>query len=293
MEQGIHRRKMHSRLWSLIRSLSSMSIALSLVPAILSPALAETNRRGALAAGLMHSCVVMSDGTVQCWGSNSGGQLGNGTRARSSGPVPVERITNATAVATGWAHTCALLGDGRVQCWGSNSGGQLGDGTTTDSLVPVTVSGITNAVAVTATCAVLADGRVQCWGGKSLEPVTVNGITNAVAMATSTCGYTCAILADGRVQCWGHKLHFATNMNESTSIKERMETSSVPETVSGITNAVAVVAQDLHPCALLADGRVQCWGLIQHGELGNGSKSSISSAPVTVNGLSEVQNIAK
>ena len=93
----------------------------------------------------------------------------------------------------------------------------------------------------------------------------------------SSCNYTCAVLADGRVKCWGHNIHFATSMDKSTGI------SSVPVTVHGITNAVAVAAQDAHPCAVLADGRVQCWGYILPGELGKGTKYT-ASAPVTVMG---------
>src|SRR5262249_51325010 len=100
-----------------------------------------------------------------------------------------------------------------------------------------------------------------------------------------SCNYTCAVLADGTVKCWGHKLHFATSMDKSGG------TGGDPMTVSGITNAVAVAAQDLHPCALLADGRVQCWGHFVRGEFGIGDKSKFS-APVTVNGLGKSARVS-
>jgi alpha-tubulin suppressor-like RCC1 family protein len=84
---------------------------------------------------------LLPSGTVQCWGYNFNGQLGNGTTAGSSVPVTVVGITNATMVAPGSSHTCAVLSGGAVQCWGNNGYGQLGNGTTTDSSVPVTVTG--------------------------------------------------------------------------------------------------------------------------------------------------------
>lgn len=127
----------------------------------------------ALGAGSMndHACAVISGGTVQCWGDNFFGQLGNGTTTNSSTPVQVTGISTATAVAVGYGNTCALLSSGAVQCWGWNILGQLGNATTTDSSVPVTVSGLSGATAVTAgfaqSCARLSDGGVKCWGDNS------------------------------------------------------------------------------------------------------------------------------
>jgi len=248
----------------------------------------------AVTSGGLHSCAVLADGRVQCWGENRSGQLGDGTTSsKSAVPVPVRGLTNAVAVASGWDHTCALLAEGRVQCWGANGAGQLGNGTTVRSAVPVTVSGITNAMAVAGglgyTCAVLADGRVQCWGtvplgngttSKSAVPVTVSGITNAVAVAGGS--HTCAVLADGRVQCWG--FGGKGNLGNGTTTD-----SGVPVTVSGLTSAVAVAASGCgYSCAVLADGRVQCWGH-NHGE--NGTKA-FSSVPMTISGITNAVAIA-
>jgi alpha-tubulin suppressor-like RCC1 family protein len=84
---------------------------------------------------------MLSGGTVQCWGDNKAGQLGNGTTTDSSVPVTVSGITNATAVAAGGLYACAMLSGSTVQCWGDNKAGQLGNGTTTDSSIPVSVTG--------------------------------------------------------------------------------------------------------------------------------------------------------
>ncbi len=95
-----------------------------------------TTNATAVAAGDWHTCTMLSGGTVQCWGLNAFGQLGNGTADSpydTPTPVTVVGITNAIAVAAGSENTCAVLSGGTVQCWGDNSRGELGNGTMLDS----------------------------------------------------------------------------------------------------------------------------------------------------------------
>ena len=89
-----------------------------------------------VAAGLINTCIIRSDTSVVCWGSQP---LGNGVASGSSGPVAVTGLTGATALAGGDGNLCAYLAGGGVSCWGSNISGALGDGTTTDRLTPVAV----------------------------------------------------------------------------------------------------------------------------------------------------------
>ena len=146
----------------------------------------------ALATGSLHSCALLGDGSMRCWGANSWGQLGNGTQTQSSVPVAVTGISTGVAVGADGVHTCAVLADETMRCWGRNSDGQLGDGTTTESSIPVQVTGLDTATDVVAgrthTCGLLADGTVACWGANvygqlgngttsaSTTPVAVNGL---------------------------------------------------------------------------------------------------------------------
>src|SRR5882724_7498075 len=213
----------------------------------------------AIAARGYHSCALLGDGTVWCWGRNLDGQLGNGTRAPvdcspgscgSSTPVRAGGITGAAAVIAGGYHTCALFGGGTVQCWGQNYEGQLGNGIV---------------------------------GGVSTFPVLVAGLANVSAVSG---GYrhTCALLRDGTVQCWGRNVEGQLGDGTTTS-------SSTPVRVGGITGAVAVSAGVFHTCALLSDGTVKCWGAVgpgnDFGQLGNGATTG-SSTPVTVMGTGVV-----
>ena len=145
-----------------------------------------------------HSCALLTDGKMKCWGRNDVGQLGDGTTTSSSTPVEVSNIKTATSIALGGYHSCALLTDGAMKCWGNNDQGQLGDGTTTNRATPVEASGITTATSIALgyshSCALLTDGKIKCWGRNdygqlgdgtttsSSTPVEVSGITTATSI---------------------------------------------------------------------------------------------------------------
>jgi len=138
-----------------------------------------------------HSCAVLQDGTVRCWGDNVSGQLGDGSRTTAVTPVAVVGIGAAVDVSSGDFHTCALLRNGTVNCWGLNYTGQLGSGSSTsDSATPVEVSGVGTAIAVSAgvmhTCAVLQDGTARCWGDNSVGEIGDGTTSNAFDPVTAT-----------------------------------------------------------------------------------------------------------
>jgi alpha-tubulin suppressor-like RCC1 family protein len=128
-----------------------------------------------ITVGWGHTCARISGGTVDCWGQNVYGSLGQGTIGGSSNtPVHVKdpsdnsgHLTGVATISAGQSQTCALL-SGTVKCWGLNHHGQLGDSTTTIRPTPVQVGGnLTGVAAISAggdeTCAFLS-GTVKCWG---------------------------------------------------------------------------------------------------------------------------------
>jgi alpha-tubulin suppressor-like RCC1 family protein len=95
----------------------------------------------AIAAGISHTCALMSAGKVKCWGSNQMGQLGNDSMTGSTVPGTVTGLSNGvTSISTSYSTTCATGIDRRVTCWGDNGAGQLGTASAcTSSSAPVDV----------------------------------------------------------------------------------------------------------------------------------------------------------
>jgi alpha-tubulin suppressor-like RCC1 family protein len=93
-----------------------------------------------ISAGRYHTCAVLDDDSVKCWGANDQGQLGlRGTSNRGDGPgemgdkldaVDLGTGRTAKTISAGDHHTCAVLDDDSVKCWGMNGRGQLGLGDT-------------------------------------------------------------------------------------------------------------------------------------------------------------------
>ena len=80
------------------------------------------------ASGEDHTCVVLADHTMRCWGRNDRGQLGEGTGAHVDRHAPVAVIvtTGVTDVRAGGAQTCVQRVDRSIACFGDDTEGQLG-----------------------------------------------------------------------------------------------------------------------------------------------------------------------
>ena len=228
--------------------------------------------------GTVHTCAVLADNSVWCWGTNTDGQLGDGTTTDSHGvPVRVVSVT-ATAVALGYQHTCALTTSGGVLCWGDNNRGELGNGSTTPSLVPVAPTGLPTVTAIRAgsnsTCAI-AGSSAYCWGynadgnlglGTSVDTLvpTKVSLDNVVDVAVSA-GVGCFLVSSGSLWCSG------TNSSGQLGALSTPN-SLVPIQISGLSGpVVAIDTANGHVCAQQSDGRLYCWGWNKYGQIGTGS----------------------
>lgn len=216
------------------------------------------NAKSPISSGARHTCALdLAAGTVRCWGANWDtndrvtGMLGDGADVEyRATPVQVLSAANGVAfgdvvqISAGYTHTCALREDRTVWCWGADNAGQIGNGAEDNATIkrfPVLVTGLTDVVDVSA-------------GGN----------------------HTCAVRANGAAYCWGSDLEQQLGNGAGSS------PSSVPMPVVGVggvgtlTGVARVSAGANHTCAVMLDGKANCWGANGQGRLGVGGTSGLS-----------------
>ena len=221
-----------------------------------------------LAAGYYHTCAILDDGNVSCWGDNSEGQLGidssDGLHHYPSDPFEMPGSRRAVEIAAGRAHTCAVLDDGTISCWGYGGYGQLGHGSFDSLLSPSTL----------------------------VDDIGHDGVECALVECPSAVGIsigeetTCAILDDGSVSCWGSSAYWALGSEVSTTQNSPIQTANLSESEDGgDRTAVGIASGVSHTCAILDDGSVSCWGDNQYGQLGDGHFETQNPSPVQTKGF--------
>lgn len=238
----------------------------------------------AIAAGGFHTCAIFR-GEARCWGYNSNGQVGDGSKVTRLTPQSVEGILNPVeAIITGTYHSCALIEElGAIKCWGRNNNGQLGTGDKTDYLSAIPVEGVdgirfsTLTAGDRHTCASTVIGNVWCWGYNSNGqlgigttepqklPVKVLDFYHEIASVRAGNTHTCALSYNGSIKCWGYNIY--GELGDGTTQQRNS-----PVATNGLSGEViSLEAGGFHTCAILADKKVQCWGLNQSGQLGEGT----------------------
>lgn len=284
-----------------------------------------------LVGGYHHSCAIVDNGQVKCWGENDRGQLGLGdTRNRGGSGGEILPALNlgmgraAKSLAAGREHTCALLDNGKVKCWGDDSrrrragrsdiglNGQLGPlagnissrgdapGTMGDSLQNIDLGTGRSAQLLVAgehhNCALLDNGQVKCWGrnregqlglggttnrgtdanqmGDALPAVNLGKNSTAVLIAAGIY-HTCALLLSKQLKCWGHNDRGQLGVGDQGTRGDHAHTMGEelePVNLGTGRTATHVVSSGAHTCALLDNRKVKCWGENAQGQLGLGDK---------------------
>jgi E3 ubiquitin-protein ligase HERC3 len=230
--------------------------------ALLPVALGTGRSVKSLTAGYAHTCALLDDNSVRCWGYNATGQLGQGdTISRGDEPgemgdalLPVTLGTGRSAknVTAGGSYVCALLDDNSVKCWGYNATGQLGQGDT------------------------ISRGDEPGEMGDALLPVALGTGRSANSLAAGSL-HACALLDDNSVKCWGDNRGGQLGQGDLSKRGDgagEMGDALMPIALGTGRLAKSVTTGGAHTCALLNDNAVKCWGFNLEGQLGQGDTSS-------------------
>jgi alpha-tubulin suppressor-like RCC1 family protein len=191
-----------------------------------------------IATGREHTCARFQSGALGCWGSNIAGQLGftidnvahpNPIFVRSNGANLIVD-TFATAVGETGHTTCAVRrSDKVVLCWGRNAQGQLGRGNFTNPLT-----------------------------GQEIPSPVCRAVDGCPTLTATALGagfrHACAISLD-KARCWGGNNR--GQVGDSSDTDKSVSASDV----ATAANVRQLAVGEFHTCALLVDGRVQCWGI--------------------------------
>lgn len=264
----------------------------------------------ALTAGDNHTCALIEDGSVRCWGLNHRGQLGLGhlddvgDDELPSAVPPIDVGDDVIQIESGGDHTCVLVDGGAVRCWGDNQDGQLGYGNTEsigdddepddygESILGIVV--VELAAGHDHTCARGNEAELLCWGactfgqcglGMGTESIgddeapadtLLGGVPEVDGPLVAGSTHACAVTEVG-LACWGSDQGFQLGLADDgpTSIGDD-EIWLEPGPVHLDGEIIDLGLGSMHTCALLASGAVYCWGDGSSGALGYGATEPVS-----------------
>jgi cysteine-rich repeat protein len=207
-----------------------------------------------IATGGNHSCAVLDNGALRCWGDGAGGRLGYGNQISigdnelpsDAGSVPAG--ANPVNVVLGSSHTCINDTNQSARCWGFGDAGRLGytnQNNIGDNETPVSI------------------------GGPSLGGLLVDAIVAGGA-------HTCALFSAGNVRCWGDAAQGQLGTGNNTDLGDN--NGETPGQLADIllgSPATQIAAGGTHNCALLNTGKLRCWGGNGFGQLGYGNVANL------------------
>lgn len=236
----------------------------------------------AIATSSTHSCAVLDDRSLQCWGDNGTHALGRGEAAIDGRPGPVANLpSRVTAIAVGTGFTCVGFTGRTVRCWGDNSDGELGVGDLVTRARWEPVMGLPRTSVVVAgdthACSLGVDGEVMCWGSNAngqlgiareathaAAPLAPIGAPDGITSVAVGSSQTCVVAVHGSVTCWGGQI-------------DPMADPTAARSIEGVSEATEVAIGAFHACALVGSG-VRCWGQNERGQLGDGGGPSSDQA---------------
>jgi len=224
-------------------------------------------------AGFKFGLALMSNCTVEAWGTGNKGQLGDGAQLIESHPVPVQGLTEVKEIAVGNAHAMALRYDGTVWTWGASEFGERGN----------KEKGYERTAR-----------QNEPWFVARDKPTEVPGLTGVKQIAAGG-KRDYALLSDGEVMAWGEDRSGDLGVEESSAEEELclgelhaitpIQCSTIPRPVKikglGKLSGVERIGAGEETAYAIAGGgkKVVAWGSGGKGQLGNGDNED-SSSPV-------------
>ncbi len=226
-----------------------------------------------IAVGGGHTCAISNAGNTYCWGSASGGQLGDNNTTWINRETPVKVLAGAaTGVETdgtylvsmkqivgGSAHTCAISNAGNAYCWGDGLQGKLGNNTSTGTqYTPVKV----------------------LKGAAAASDTDATNLIN-IKQISANLGHTCAVSNAGNTYCWGYAgdgqlgdNQIVTNRLVPVKVMAGVaagttDADGASATTNFLINAKQIVAGQVSSCAISNAGKTYCWGTASLGILGD------------------------
>ena len=278
----------------------------------------KKHRPLSVVAGRVHTCVLLEDGSVTCFGRNYYGQLGIGSRTRQGDSPKCTGMkavqvdlgkAKAVALTAGQDHTCAILDDHSVKCWGRNGDGQLGieskrtigvsKADMGENLAKVNLNNewpVSISAGRFHTCAVLQNGELKCWGknefgqlgigstknvgdsqgemGKNLKSAELGEGAQVVQVSTGGM-FTCATLSSGEVKCFGRNFFGQLGQGDRKNRgkhEKTMGNALEPIDLGKDAKVKMVASGKQHSCVILRSGLAKCWGRNQAAQLGTGDR---------------------
>ena len=256
-----------------------------------------SNTAIAIGAGWRHTCAILNDGLVKCWGDerDNGLRLGINTAAKIGSPS-LRTGHRARVLSVGVDHACVILDNHKVSCWGKNNEFQLGGGNYSNRRVlEVDLGANRTARGIAAgqvhTCALLDNHEVKCWGDNT--HYQLNSTNTASTSETFTLGndssgnpyrptaigagwnHTCVLNDAGEIKCWGDNR--SRQINATTDDKLTITgVGSLGADSLGESRALAdaIAPGRSHTCVTVKNsGSIYCWG--------NNAQGQTTMAPVT------------
>ncbi|MET0413286.1 MAG: hypothetical protein ABW217_18410 [Polyangiaceae bacterium] len=260
---------------------------------------------GIVATSTNVTCGIVESGRVRCWGAGPGlgydssDDIGDDEAPASLGDIDFGHTRRALQIQSGGGTQCALFEGGSVRCWGFEFDGLLGnyplpaaraDGTYLPrDLNDVPLGGPARQISMSAghACAVMESGGVRCWGTNpagelgyndleprgddpgELPPLEIDLGGERARQVSVGGNTTCVVLEGGGARCWGYGIFGELGYGNQADLL------APAQDIELGAPAVQIATSGSHTCAVLAGGRLKCWGSGSGGVLGYGNVDSI------------------